>query len=725
MENQISQIHKQSIDINKDVATWKLPKEAIARLGRGSVNDLALSQDKKYFAVGTDIGVWVYERSRLTPIALWDTERGMVTTVDFSPNENRWLVTGNVDGILKVWDLYRGICLSRMKYSEREDGKWREGISRVVFSQDGQYVAASVKSIGVIYIWHAETGEQISRFSAAPDIKIRWRGLRRPLCFSDDGCLLACASPANTAGTADFISVWHVTTGEHIASFNGNTTQVLFLTFSPCGRYLAAGDMSGILQEWCVATGNQTRVFSKYAEKHWMIPSYSPAGVLRVAGVGKTDTAATFVWDVERHEKLKTFKLPASIGSIRFSKGTSLAFSRAAEINLWDIDMPHTVVVVSTEISVPSCVTFSPDGQTLLAAGTGPATCWDVFSKKQSRRLISRAATKTPVNTETKVHSVYISPSGKIDALGSARNMLYVWNLETHQTIDGAAVRQKSVPFVARPGEQSADLDSRLYVWDRQGNHYTLTGHTAHEEYVQAAVFSPTGEKWASGDYDGKLYVWDRHGNHWNALIGHTATIKALAFAPDGKRLVSASNDETVRVWNVASGAELISLSLTQLNPERYKGDLYHKRELIEQQRERCDRGDKPARPEIGALAFSPRGDIIAIAGGLYGEIRLWDATTYEVIRAILPPLTCRRQFALAFSPCGYFLASGAWWDGTEKVSIRLWDIATCENIHTFWGHPTDIQDLAFSPDGALLASGSFDGTLLLWDMKPYLHPET
>ncbi|MXV82581.1 hypothetical protein F4X88_09130 [Candidatus Poribacteria bacterium] len=720
MKNQISQIQKQCVDINKDVATWRLPNGAIARLGRGSVNDLAISQDRKYFAVGTDIGVWVYDYSMLVPIALWDTERGMVTTVDFSPNESRWLVTGNADGILKVWDLHRGIRVSRMKYSEGKSDEWRDGISRVAFSGDGQYIAASVTSMGVIYIWHSETGEQISRCSATPDIKIKWRGLRRPLCFSDDGCFLACASPADAAGTVDCISVWHVTTGEHVASFNGNTAQVLFLTFSPCGRYLAAGDMSGILREWCVTTGNQTRVFSKYAEKYWMVPSYLPSGALRAAGVGKTDTAATFVWDVERHEKLKTFKLPASIGSIRFSKGTSLAFARAAEINLWDVDMPHAVAVVSTEISFPACVTFSPDGETLLTAGTGPVTCWDVLSKKQSRRLISRVTTKTPVNTETKVHSVYISPSGNVDALGSARNMLYVWNLETHQTIDWSALLQESVPFAARPGEQGADLDSRLYVWDRQGNHHTLIGHTAHEEYVQAAVFSPTGEKWASGDYDGKLYVWDRHGNQRNALIGHTATIKALAFAPDGKRLVSASNDETVRVWNVASGAELISLSLTQLNPERYNGDLYHKQEFIEQQRERRERGDKPARPEIGALAFSPRGDIIA--GGLYGEIRLWDAKTYEVLRAILPPLTCRRQFALAFSPCGYFLASGAWWDGTEKVSIRLWEVATGENIVTFWGHSTDVQDIAFSPDGTLLASGSFDGTVLLWDVTLYLH---
>ena len=80
-----------------------------------------------------------------------------------------------------------------------------------------------------------------------------------------------------------------------------------------------------------------------------------------------------------------------------------------------------------------------------------------------------------------------------------------------------------------------------------------------------------------------------------------------------------------------------------------------------------------------------------------------------------------QNPFALVFSPCGQYLASGTWWQGTNKVPIQLWDVASGENIVTFWGHPTDVQSLAFSPDGALLASGSYDGTILLWDMTPYL----
>ena len=65
---------------------------------------------------------------------------------------------------------------------------------------------------------------------------------------------------------------------------------------------------------------------------------------------------------------------------------------------------------------------------------------------------------------------------------------------------------------------------------------------------------------------------------------------------------------------------------------------------------------------------------------------------------------------SVSFSPDGSMLASGSWDD-----TIRLWDVATGAPLRTLEGHTSDVNSVSFSPDGSMLASGSWD--IRLWDV--------
>lgn len=117
----------------------------------------------------------------------------------------------------------------------------------------------------------------------------------------------------------------------------------------------------------------------------------------------------------------------------------------------------------------------------------------------------------------------------------------------------------------------------------------------------------------------------------------------------------------------------------------------------------------------VSAVTFSPNGKMLAVSGGSKNffsvyrpAIKLWDIATGNEVHTILPD--AKSIYALSFRADGQVLAS------SQGKTITLWKVDTGEEIITLQGHAYDVRCVAFSPDGRLLVSGSDDETIKLWN---------
>ncbi len=116
----------------------------------------------------------------------------------------------------------------------------------------------------------------------------------------------------------------------------------------------------------------------------------------------------------------------------------------------------------------------------------------------------------------------------------------------------------------------------------------------------------------------------------------------------------------------------------------------------------------------VNAIVFANHdGELFAAGGqpGVAGEVRHWRVGSGELIRAWEGHQDA--IYGMALSPNGKVLATGSY-----DQKIKLWNLETGQEAKTLSGHNGCVYDLAFRPDGKILASASADRTVKLWDVE-------
>ena len=630
-----------------------LPEGAIARLGKGGINLMRFSPDGTHLAVGTDVGVWLYDVPDGKETALFTGHTGQINALAFS-TDGKVLVSGGFNNpIIRLWDL--------------------------------------------------ETDSKLSTFTLP-----KRQGSVSALTFDEDNTKLI------VMDTFRDITYWEISTGRKLADINTEHSYET-VTFSQDGRTFATGDEAGKIRLWD-ATGLQQATLAGHSSLF--------AGDNFFAG---------FITEI--------FKLPEDrdIWSLAFSPdGKMLASGSLDEtVQLWNTERRSKRGTLKGHKSWVTAVAFSPDGKIVASGDVNKVIkLWNVNTRRERATLTGHT---------NGISTVTFSPDGKTLASGSYDGTIRFWNAKTGQEMSTFATGYvKSVKVVAFSENgttlASAAFNGTVKIWSLTTG-LELTTFTAGQSDVAAAVaLSPDATHFASQGSKGRIafdpfsfgsrgagqeghnsiQLWDL--NTGAEIPGHWSVDRtnALAFSPDNAILACGGLKE-IRAWNIKTGVEMF-----HFNTERHSfgrklmfssnGDIFtanarHRGTRIWDITTQHDI-TPPNVNDVRTSTLSPDGALLATANreGIY----LWQldpaADEPQVIHGNLRGL----RNLLTFSPDGTILI-GSGMEGWN-VLIKLWDVETGNQLAILTGHTDNITTLVFSHDGKTLASGSEDGTVLLWD---------
>jgi WD40 repeat protein len=364
----------------------------------------------------------------------------------------------------------------------------------------------------------------------------------------------------------------------------------------------------------------------------------------------------------------------AAVRRAEEAQSLALAFASRQALSADDSDLALALAIESNRIADPP-----PQARFQLAqAAYAPGT----------RRLYANG-------DENLLEAIAVSPNGRYLLTGDYSSKMNLWDTETGAVLQthtfGAedevqTVREQTfnleavldLQFVDDSTAVVASGDS-VVIWDVENwqeiSRMQQGGSVVYSIDVRAQLV-------LAGYSNGDIRLFDiETGETLAQYRGHREQINDVAFSPDGRTILSGSWDATLRLWDTKDGTEL----------QRFEPTV---------------EGEVDDSIDVNSVAFSPNGETV-LAAVTGGDIVVFSIETGEEVNRLRTGNTLNE---VRFSPDGNSLTYASF-----DFNAYMADPVTGGAQRRFSGHRAAVSDLAFSPDGLTLFTGSNDGSVRQW----------
>ena len=551
-----------------DVATGKTMKEferrrMIKEGQRVTSGFLAFLPGGKQLVLkdGVESVVHLLDADSGNEIREFRSEGRFLQAVALSPDDLA-LAVAEENGTVRIWETATGKERLAIKLPA-------QSYTTLAFAPDGLTLAtAGPKDVAAAYLWDSLTGKLLQTLSGV-------NAVTRSLNFAPDGKTLVSAH-------VDVVVLWDPATGKELRRLNHfPATDVQFLAD---GKTLFAGAMLRPGQNTCwfldSATGKPFRRFDGHNSDVVAITCSSDGKFVATGDSGKPGEFR--VWEMDSGRVvLQQAARNDVLNALVFSpKGDKLALGCDRSVILWDVKADKELWTVPLGQDRWNCrvLAFSADG-TKLASGTahGIVSVLNCANGKELQHLILQ-------NGDSAV--LAFSPDMRLAATSASDDKaIHLWNIASgklERSFPGGAAngRQTYLAF-SHDGRTLLEIaePTQLFLWEVATGQRRLALPFA--GFANTAAFSADSRKIAVGGLKisslfqqrpkrPTIQTFDLVGNRLaGTLLGHAGTVHALSFSPDGRSLASGSADTTAFLWDIAGLDANGHIPAASLTPEQ------------------------------------------------------------------------------------------------------------------------------------------------------------